>query len=82
MIIPDKPSAAEAPRSAQAQSLRIRTLVGVAAFLLAVGSALASAPAATASTNNHISSVPDLPFPSCGGQCPGFCPDPPSPVCE
>jgi hypothetical protein len=79
MGITDKPSAGEAPRNAQAQSSKIRTLVGIAAFLLATGSTLAVAPTATASTNNHIPSASG--FAACGGRCPGFCPDPPSPVC-
>jgi hypothetical protein len=73
--------ASEALRSTHARPLSKLIIMAAALFILAAGFFLASAHTATAaaaaaSTNVHISPAPDLAAPSCGGQAPGFCPNP------
>jgi len=75
-------SAMEASRSGRTQSFYKRIMIVVAQLLLATSFMLAVAPAAAAapaSMNNHISLTPNLALPSCGGETPGFCPNPLAP---
>ncbi len=69
----------EALRSTHAQSLRKLIMMIVTLLILATGFFLTSAPTAAAATaymNIHISPAWDLSGPFCGGNAPGFCPNP------
>lgn len=80
MAITEVPPASEAPGNTHAQSLHKHTLIVIAKLLLVTGFVLASGSAATAtltsSMNNHVPSTSNLAAPSCGGEKPGFCPNP------
>lgn len=81
MIIPGASPACGAPRSAHAQSARKRIAIVVSALPLVAAFVLAGAPtatavtAATAFTNNHVTSTSDLRSRPCRGNKPGVCPN-------
>jgi hypothetical protein len=80
MTISKTPLASEAPGSAHAQSPRKTATITVAKVLLAIGLVFAGGPAAaaalTSSMNGHILPASNQAAPSCGGEAPGFCPNP------
>jgi hypothetical protein len=80
MTIFKTPPASETPRSAHAQSPHKPAMIAVAKLFLAIGLILAGGPAATAaltsSMSNHIPPASNQAAPSCGGETPGFCPNP------
>lgn len=80
MTIPETPPASEASGNTHAQSSHKHTMIVIAKLLLVTGFVLASGSAAvaalTSSMNNHISLASNLAAPSCGGEKPGFCPNP------
>lgn len=80
MTTTEAPPASEAAGNIHVQSFHKHTLVAIAKLLLVTGFVLASGSAATAtltlSMNNHIPSASNLAAPSCGGEKPGFCPNP------
>lgn len=79
MRICEASPASEAPLSAHAQVLRKFIMIVIALLILVTGFFLASASTATATPapmNVHTSLAPNLAAPSCGGNAPGFCPNP------
>ena len=78
MIIPGAPAARRTPKSARVQSLHTRAAIAVAALPLVAAFVLAgarTATAATAFTDNHVTSISDLRYPPCRGKKPGVCPN-------
>jgi len=80
MTIAKTSPAGEAPRSAHARSSHKPAMIAAAKLLLAIGLVLAGGPAASAaltpSMSSHIPPASNQAAPSCGGQTPGFCPNP------
>lgn len=79
MSICETSPASEAPQSAHAQSLRKLIAMIIALLILTIGFFLTIAPTVTTaptSMNIYTSSAPTLAGPFCGGDAPGFCPNP------
>ena len=80
MTTTETPPASEVPGNTHAQPSRKHTMIVIARLLLVTGFVLGSGSAVTAaltsSVSNHIPLTSNLAAPSCGGERPGFCPNP------